>query len=289
MRLRETATAAGMIRVSGPTLPVVVVCNSILDHRALRIEYVVALRAFGDGALFGDVGGDGPPRVLALHGWGRRGTDFAASLQGFSYIALDLPGFGATPAFEQPQGASGYAEAVVPVFEEMAARPILVGHSFGGRVAVVLASRYPDRIGGLVLTGVPLLRGLGSGRPRLGFRLIRWGNRVGLVSDLRMEQIRRKHGSADYRAASGVMRQTLVTVVNESYEEELRLIKAPVHLVWGSDDTEVPVGVAQRASGFLKEQGVEVTLDVLAGVGHWVPTEAPSALRDAVEQMLGRP
>ncbi|HEX5672207.1 MAG TPA: alpha/beta hydrolase [Acidimicrobiia bacterium] len=284
--LLETATAVGKIRVWGPTVPVVLVGNSILDARALRIEYVVALRAFGGGALFGDVAGEGPPRVLALHGWGRRGTDFAASLQGIPYIALDLPGFGATPAFDEPRGAGGYAVAVLPVLEEMAARPILVGHSFGGRVAVVLASRYPERIGGLVLTGVPLLRRSHASGPRLRYRLWRWGHRAGVVSDLRMERIRRRYGSADYRAATGVMRQTLVTVVHESYENELRTIKAPVCLVWGADDTEVPLQIAHKAKDLLAESGVEVWLDVLEGVGHWVPTEAPAALREAVEQML---
>jgi len=286
--LLETATAVGKIRVRGPTVPVVLVWNSILDACALRIEYVVALRAFGGGALFGDVAGEGPPRVLAFHGWGRRGTDFAASLQGISYIALDLPGFGATPAFDEPQGAGGYAEAVLPVLGEMAARPILVGHSFGGRVAVVLASRYPERIGGLVLTGVPLLRRSPSSRPRLGYRLWRWGHRAGLVSDPRMERIRRRYGSADYRAATGVMRQTLVTAVHESYENELRMIQAPVCLVWGADDTEVPPHIAHKVKDLLTASGVEVSLDVLPGVGHSVPTEAPAALREAVEEMLER-
>ena len=286
--LHGTATAVGKIQMRGPTVPVVLVGNSILDHRALRIEYVVALRAFGGGALFGDVAGDGPPRVLALHGWGRRGTDFATSLQGFSYIALDLPGFGATPAFDKAQGAGGYAEAVAPVLEEMAARPILVGHSFGGRVAVVLASRYPERIGGLVLTGVPLLRRSQSNKPRLAYRLWRWAHRAGQVSDLQMERIRRRYGSADYRTATGVMRETLVAAVHESYEDELRTLRAPVRLVWGADDTEVPLRIAHKATDLLKESGVEVSLEVLAGVGHWVPTEAPAALREAVEQMLER-
>jgi pimeloyl-ACP methyl ester carboxylesterase len=103
-----------------------------------------------------------------------------------------------------------------------------------------------------------------------------------------MEQIRRRYGSADYRAATGVMRQTLVTAAHESYENELRMIRAPVCLVWGADDTEVPLHIAHKVKDLLTESGVEVSLDVLAGVGHWVPTEAPAALREAVEQMLER-
>jgi pimeloyl-ACP methyl ester carboxylesterase len=103
-----------------------------------------------------------------------------------------------------------------------------------------------------------------------------------------MERIRRKYGSADYRAATGVMRETLVTAVHESYENELRTLQAPVHLVWGADDTEVPLQIAYRAKELLIETGIDVSFDVLAGVGHWVPTEAPAALREAVEQMLER-
>jgi predicted esterase len=82
------------------------------------------------------------------------------------------------------------------------------------------------------------------------------------------------------------MRQTLVTAVHESYESELRTVKAPVCLVGGADDTEVPLHIAHRAKDLLTESGVEVSLEVLPGVGHWVPTEAPAALREAVEQML---
>lgn len=225
--------------------------------------------------------------VLALHGWGRRGTDFAASLQGFAYIALDLPGFGASPAPERPQGARGYAEAVAPVLTEMALRPILVGHSFGGRVAVVLAARYPDMVGGVILSGVPLIRRSGSRKGNRVFRALRWGHKVGLISGPTMERIRRRYGSVDYRAASGVMRQTLVATVNESYEEELAAIRAPVHLLWGEADTEVPPRVAVDAADLMKSAGVEVTLEVLAGVGHWLPTEAPAALNRAVRAMFG--
>jgi pimeloyl-ACP methyl ester carboxylesterase len=84
------------------------------------------------------------------------------------------------------------------------------------------------------------------------------------------------------------MRQTLITAVHESYENELRTIRAPVSLLWGADDTEVPLQIAHKAKDLLTETGVDVSLDVLAGVGHWIPTEAPAALRESVEQMLQR-
>ncbi|MGH9283255.1 MAG: alpha/beta fold hydrolase, partial [Acidimicrobiales bacterium] len=193
------------------------------------------LRAFADGRIFGVAVGAGPARVLALHGWGRSAQDFATTLDGLDAVALDLPGFGATPAPPEPWGGAEYAAAVAPVLHELAEQVVVVGHSFGGRVAVHLAASRPDRVAGLVLTGVPLVRrpGAAAGRPALGYRLGRWLHRRGALSDGRMEALRRRYGSADYRNASGVMRGVHVRAVNETYEEQLRRLTCPVALVWG--------------------------------------------------------
>ena len=76
-------------------------------------------------------------------------------------IALDLPGFGRSAPPDAPWGAADYAEAVVPVLDAMTRPVVVVGHSFGGRVAVTLAAERPDDVGALVLTGVPLLHRAG--------------------------------------------------------------------------------------------------------------------------------
>ena len=248
----------------------------------------MALRAYGDGSLFGEASGEGPPQVLALHGWGRRGSDFAASLQGFSFIALDLPGFGATPAPAVASGAAGYARAIEPVLREFPGQFVLVGHSFGGRVAVHLAAARPDRVKGLILIGVPLVRRLRSRRVPPMFRMARWASNLGLIPAPTMERLRRRYGSTDYRAAEGVMRQILVTAVNESYEEQLAQLALPVELLWGADDAEVPVAVAERAAALLTAAGSEVKLVVEPGVGHLLPVAAPSRLHRAVAEMIGR-
>jgi pimeloyl-ACP methyl ester carboxylesterase len=245
----------------------------------------MALKSVASG-VFAETYGAWPPAVVALHGWGRRGSDFDPVLVGLDAIAIDLPGFGASPPPDHAIGARGYADLLEPVLDQLSAPPVLVGHSFGGRVAVCLASRRP--VAGLVLTGVPLLRSERSGTPPLGFRLLRWANRRRLVSDERMERVRRNRGSSDYRAATGVMRDVLVTAVNESYEAELALVNAPVSLVWGGDDRDVPPGVATSAEAVLRAADREVSVTVLAGVGHFVPGAAPDALRAVIDSMLAR-
>jgi len=251
---------------------------------------VPVLKSFAGGAQFGEGWGDGPATVLALHGWRRTHADFAPVLRAastlpggpLSAIGLDLAGFGATPAPPVPWGSEEYAHHLLPLFEEpgvLADRVVLVGHSFGGRVALHLAPLVPHRIERLVLTGVPLLDREGRrSRPARSFRLARRLHRLGLVGDDRMEAQRQKHGSPDYRAAQGVMRGVFVKVLAEQYVDQMAAIGSPVDLVWGDGDTEAPWEMAVRARPLFPA----ARLITLAGVGHLVPTEAPRALAEVI-------
>ncbi len=251
------------------------------------------LKSFAGGALFGGGWGEGTPTVLALHGWRRTHDDFtpvfraASALPGGPLSALgpDLAGFGATPPPPEPWGSEEYARHLLPLFEEpgvLADRIVLVGHSFGGRVAVHLAPLVPDRIERVVLTGVPLLDREGRrARPARSYRLARRLHRLGIVGDERMEAMRQKRGSPDYRAAQGVMRGVFVRVLAEQYTDQMASIHCPVDLVWGEGDTEAPLEVAVRA----RPAFPSARLVTLPGVGHLTPTEAPGALAGVI---LGR-
>ena len=85
-----------------------------------------------------------------------------------------------------------------------------------------------------------------AGKPKLAYRAGRSLHRRGLLSDARMEALRQKYGSADYRAASPVMRTVLVQVIAESYDEELRALRCPASLVWGARDTVVPLAMLEK-------------------------------------------
>lgn len=251
--------------------------------------------------MFGDVWGEVPARVLALHGWARTHGDFHAALGPRSepdpsapldVAAPDLPGFGTSPPPPEPWGTAAYAVALVPLFADaapLARTPaVVVGHSFGGRVAIQLAATRPDLVAGLVLSGVPLLARTGRRRrPALGFRVVRGLRRAKLVGEERMERARQRHGSPDYRSASGVMRGVLVKAVGEDYHEQLSLLagrRCPVELVWADDDSEAPVEVAEKAAALLPG----AVLTRCPGAGHFTPLTAPEALRAAVERVLAR-
>lgn len=277
---------------------------------------LAVLTSFDGGRLFGQVYGSGAPRALALHGWRRDHKDFALVLGGdptrgapagqasvlgrsqddailpgepLASLAVDLPGFGATPEPEAPWGSLEYARAVAPVLSAAKGPVVVIGHSFGGRVAVRLAAEYPEAVAGLVLSGAPLFPAA-SGRarkPPLQLRLGRLLARGGLVGEDRLEELRQRYGSPDYRAASPRMRGVLVRALAEereaAYSAALRAIACPVELVWGELDTAAPPAVADQIAA---ELAGPVRARVLPGVGHLTPLLVPGELRAAAERLL---
>jgi pimeloyl-ACP methyl ester carboxylesterase len=241
------------------------------------------LTSFAGSRLFGRRYGTGTPSVLALHGWRRDHRDFdGVFASGIDAVALDLPGFGSAPPPEAVWGSPEYAEAVAAVLDEMQARVLVLGHSFGGRVAVHLAATRPDRIEGLVLSGAPLHRPPGAGtRPRLSFRVARAMASRGLVKEEKIESLRHRYGSEDYRAASGVMRDILVRTLAEDYSAVLAELRCPVELVWGDDDTAAPLSTARR----LEAELFDAHLVVCPGAGHLTPLTVPGELRAALERL----
>lgn len=252
----------------------------------MTLRCCAVLSALAGGRILGARHGAPPARVVALHGWRRSHADFDAILAGLDAVAPDLPGFGASAPPPSAWGSAEYAEAVRPLCEE-GGPVVLVGHSFGGRVAVMLAAAHPEVVKGLVLTGTPLWRPAGSAPPRapIGYRVARRLNRIGIISDRAMEARRRQSGSEDYKAATGVMREVLVKVIGETndgtYRHALSQVRCPIELTWGALDSAAPVAVAEEAARSI----TGAALTVLPGVGHLTPTDAPAAIRDAIDRL----
>jgi pimeloyl-ACP methyl ester carboxylesterase len=97
-----------------------------------------------------------------------------------------------------------------------------------------------------------------------------------------MEAQRHKHGSADYRAASGVMRDILVRVVAEDYLEDAATITQPVLMVWGEHDRPAPVAAATAALDFFPN----ATLRVVSGASHLLEGSLEEDVAQAVSQAL---
>jgi pimeloyl-ACP methyl ester carboxylesterase len=242
----------------------------------------VAIQALADGRVLAERIGGSPARVVALHGWGRSGADFIGLLAGLDSVAIHLPGFGPAAAPDAVWGTDDYARLVAEAIEPLGP-VVVVGHSFGGRIAVRLADSRPELVSGLVLTGAPLVRLAPVSKPKLSYRIAKMLNRIGLIPNSAMEARRQKAGSADYNAAQGIMRDIMVKTVNENYDDDLARISAPTWLVWGENDTAAPTAAGKVASERIR--GARWT--VVPGEAHLLTPVLSAAVRAAVEEALG--
>ncbi len=253
------------------------------------------LRGFSSGRIFGDfIPGDGG-LVVCMHGWARTKEDFLPFISELqtgcdrlaisrpTILNLDLPGFGSSPPPEAAVGTAWYAEmleeALVSLDLELnSPDTVLLGHSFGGRVAVshsAIAKRPPCA---MVLAGVPLIRIKPKARPSMKFQFARKLRSLGLLSEGSMDKIRDQLGSSDYRATQGVMRQVFVKTVNEDYQSLISAIESKVYLVSGELDDQVPPEVAKEVNAISRN----ATSEVLEGIGHFIPTQAPAKLAEVL-------
>lgn len=216
--------------------------------------------------------------ILFLHGWGGSRESLRGIATLFQHThrvhLLDLPGFGDAPPPPDSWGTVEYADLVQQyILTRIQGPVVLVGHSFGGRVSIRLASRRLPQVRDLVLLGVPGLPQPAWSRTRLR----RWGIRTlrrvliaakPVVGERGVQWHTERFGSRDYKAA-GAMRSVFVRSVNEDLTESARLIACPALLIWGTDDTETPPWLAQRYAALL---GSKAALTLLPHKDHHLYT-----------------
>lgn len=236
------------------------------------------LRTYLDGRVFGERTGSAEPHILALHGWGRTRDDFVDVLGERSALIVDLPGFGASQPPERALSTAGYADLLAPLLADMPSPRTVVGHSFGGRVALQLAARS-GQVDRLMLVGTPLLR-RAAPRPSALYLAVRWAAAKRLVPRTALEGLRERRGSADYRAASGVMRDVLVAAVNESYEDQLQEVRCPTLIISGEHDTAAPPALAREAAALLTNG----TVAIVPSAGHLLDAGLSSEIQRQLDQ-----
>lgn len=219
------------------------------------------------------VSGHGPDMIL-MHGWGCQ----ASTLQSIDKVAaethtvynIDFPGFGSSQEPPEVWGVEDYARMLREFIERNGITdPVLLGHSFGGRVAIVYASEYP--VSKVILVDAAGVKPRRSLRYYLKVYSFKAMKRIApLVMGKKkaaeyIERQRAKRGSSDYSSSSPMMRAVMSKVVNEDLRNLMPKIKAPTLLVWGENDTATPIRDARIMEKLIPGAG----LVSFPGCGHY--------------------
>ena len=231
--------------------------------------------------------------VVLLHGWGGRAasmTPLANALrERFRVLAFDLPGFGETSLPPEPWGTFEYASFVAAALAGLGVqRASFIGHSFGGRLGIWLAANRPELVQSLVLIDSAGVKPLPTLKRRLRTAVFKAAKALlrlrilGRAGPALQERLAAKLGSADYRAATGVMRASMVKTVNEDVTHLLPRIGVPTLLLWGENDKETPVADGEKMAGLIGD----AVLIRVAGAGHFSYLENPLYVQAVVIAFL---
>ncbi len=230
--------------------------------------------------------------IVLMHGWGcssatLRSIAAVALSAGYRVVNIDFPGFGYSTEPTVTWGVDEYTTVVERLVDSLGIKsPVLLGHSFGGRVGILYASRNPvDKLILVDAAGVKPRRSLKYHLKVAWFKTCKAFVKAFLSKEKAekvIEEMRGKKGSSDYAAASPRMRMILSKVVNEDLCHVMPLIKAPTLLIWGSNDTATPISDARKMERLIPDAG----LVNFEGCGHYSFLDNPAGFSRVLTNFL---
>jgi pimeloyl-ACP methyl ester carboxylesterase len=239
------------------------------------------------------IAGQGPA-VLVLHGWGGSSDSWLEiqkilATRGYMVICPDFPGFGKSISPKKPWGIDDYSRFVLGFAKKLGLEEFfLLGHSFGGRVAIRFAIQHPEKLKSLILCNSAGIKS------RLGLkaRLIYWvaaaGNaiftprRLARFKDTARNVFYSFLHKKDYVKAKGVMKETIKMALADDLLPDLIKIRTRTLIVWGGKDKMVPPKYAEVMKKNIKNS----RLEIFPRVGHSPHLEIPEELSELILKFL---
>ena len=216
--------------------------------------------------------------VVLLHGWGSNITLFADMIEllktKYKVIAPDMPGFGLSDEPKTPWSVADYVDFVVKFLGALNVKNAsFLGHSFGGRVIIKMFedSKAPFDIPKIILVDSAGVKPRKSLTQKVKMHIYKLGKKILTAKPVQkvfpdiIDRLTPKVGSADYRAATPMMKQTMIKVVNEDLTPMFCKVTPPTLLVWGENDTATPLSDADIMESLMPDAGKVV----LKGCGHY--------------------
>lgn len=227
--------------------------------------------------------GKGKDTIVLLHGWGQNIEMMKMVsdpfIEDYDIVIIDLPGHGNSEEPKTIYSLYDFVDCVKSLLDSLKIKnPILVGHSFGGKISLLYASMYDVKK--LILFGSPFKREIQ--KLSLKTKMLKTAKKIPVLNKL--EEFAKKHiGSTDYKNASPLMREILVEHVNLDITEEVKKIKCPTLILWGTLDDAVPLERAYELESLISDAGVVV----YEGCTHYAYLERLGQTINVLKTFLG--
>lgn len=230
--------------------------------------------------------------LILLHGWGCDSKIWESTMLYLSsfakVVSLDLPGFGKSGFPKKPWPLSNYARILKKIIKELRLeKPIILGHSFGGQIAIKFAVCCPKLVDKLILVdsaGIKPKKGISWWLLFLTAKIGKLPFQVPPFSFL-FQNFRRIFYKSikrtDYLEA-GKLKETFLLVIKEDITPLLSKISAPTLIIWGEEDKEVPLKSAQTLLSKIPHS----KLHTFENCGHFPFLEKPKEFTKTVEKFV---
>ena len=233
--------------------------------------------------------------LIVLHGWQSSKEKWQKvkdllEKEGIEAIVPDIPGFKPETELTRVWTLDDYVEWFNNFSQERTGF-FLLGHSFGGRIAIKFASQYPCRLQGLLLVSAA---GIKKQQNFFG-KIVTKG--AELVKKFKIEEMPFSKGlwrlfrkffyryilrKTDYFNTSGFLKETIKNILDEDLVHLFPKIMVPTNIIWGEKDKITPIADAH----FMKEQIKFSELEVMPGIGHTPQLEKPELLAEKIIKFL---
>jgi pimeloyl-ACP methyl ester carboxylesterase len=241
--------------------------------------------------------GKGPP-ILILHGWGASSDSWIRvqrilAKNDFLVICPDFPGFGKSLTPKRPWELRDYSNFVLNFLKSLKiAEPLfLLGHSFGGRVAIKFAVNFPEKVKKLILVNSAGIKQKWTKKEKIIFWLAKIGNVLFTPRILVRFKDKARNlfylflRHKDYVKANGTMKETIKKILNEDLLPDLSQIKTQTLILWGKKDKLVPVKYAH----IFKENIKDSKLKIFPQIGHSPHLEIAEKVAEVISQFFKEP
>lgn len=195
--------------------------------------------------------GIGEKSILILPGWGNTRNTFYNIInhlkEDYTIYIIDYPGFGNSPILEKELNVYDYAFTIKGLLTKLKIEnPIIIAHSFGGRIVSILLGYYKVRADKIILMDVAGIKRRKKLKVFFKEKIYKFLKKLTyLLPKINQEKYRQKllmyFGSADYKSIPIKMQKTFQNIIKEDLRYYYKNISSEALLIWGENDPDTPL------------------------------------------------